>query len=371
MVSLSLVACDEGGDSSTSYIEIKNLTVSSSGGNGEIAIYAELGTNWSAEITSGVEYASFDISTSVLTSEGTVMSPYTNRLYIYFGANSTDENLKATVSFTFEGEDAETITFVQFSAEYEDLDPVYGWAEIPTTVENSNYQYVTHYVEYNSKTIRNFSMCYDIKNYGARWVAYPFHKIYDDGGDVGRVENWAYDPKIETQYQPNLSKSYSGSYDRGHQCASADRQSTEEMNIQTFYYSNMTPQLGTLNQQKWSSVESIVRNQVCSDTLYVVTGADYSSSIGSTTDASGKNCPIPSAYYKVMMRTRTGVTGKSVEECSSDELKAIGYWFEHQYYSTIPEPVSVATIEERTGFTFFPTIPDEVKQTFNTSLWSL
>ncbi len=373
VVVFSFVACDgnEGGGATSSYIETKNISISSKGGNGEIAIFAGVGTEWNAEIVSGGEFASFDISSSVVKKGGKISSPYSNRLYIYFKENKSTDVLSAVVSFTFKGEEAQNVTFRQLSAEEEAKDPVYNWSELPSRIEKDNYMYITHFTEYKGKTIRNFSMCYDTKSYAACWVAFPYHKIYDSG-DVGRNDKWGYDPKIPTAYQPNLKKSYrNDDYDRGHQCASDDRQSTKEMNAQTFYYSNMTPQLWSLNQQKWSTVEKIIRNQVCSDTLYVVTGADYSSVIGSVSDNSGKSCPIPSGYYKVMLRTRTGVTGKRVEDCEPDELKAIGYWVEHEHYTTVPEPVSVATIEKRTGFNFFPTIPQEVKETFNTSLWSL
>lgn len=246
----------------------------------------------------------------------------------------------------------------------------YSWAELPEQETNTAYQYITHFTTLNDGTsVRNYTMCYDTKNYAARWVAYPYHSIYS--GSVSRTDDWGYDPQIETQYQPNLTGSYSGDWDRGHQLASADRLATVEMNQQTFYYSNMTPQLNTLNQNVWADLESAVRKQVCSDTLYIVTGADYSLTIGTTTDKLGKKCPIPRGYYKVLLRTVSGNSGKAVTECSSSELKAIGYWFDHKSYSSIPNPVSVETIEEMTGFVFFPTIPDEVKSTFDKSLWSI
>ncbi len=367
---LVTTSCTEDSDEvASTYIEVKSRTISSSGGNGEIAIYAEIGTEWTAQIFEGDEFTSFDISNSLLVTSDSIRNSYSNRLYIYFSANSSEDFRYATINFTFTGGETREIIFTQLTAEEEAKDPEYDWAELPEQVENDDYMYVTHFTELNGKTIRNFSMCYDIKNYAARWVAYPFHQIYDDA-DVGRVENWAYDPKIPTAYQPNLYRSYSGSYDRGHQCASADRQSTSEMNAQTFYYSNMTPQYSTLNQQKWADIESEVRDQVCSDTLYVVTGADYSTILGYTTDYSGKQCPIPGAYYKVMMRTKTGSTGKAVEDCTADELKAIGFWFEHEYYPALPDAISVAEIEAKTGFNFFPTIPEEVKKTYNATHWN-
>ncbi len=369
--SLTIVACQSNnGEGTSAYIEVKSLRVPSNGGNGEVAIYAGIGTQWSAELVSEGNIASFDIKEPKLTAEGEIKSEFANRLYIYFTRNTSSANRKATLRFSFNGKAAEEVTFTQFSVEEEEKEPVYNWAELPATIENSDYMYITHFTEVDGKEVRNFSMCFDKKSYAARWVAYPYHKIYDNA-DVGRVDEWKYDPKIPSQWQANLKYSYKGSYDRGHQCASNDRQTTREMNAQTYYYSNMTPQLDTLNQEKWFTAEKLVRNQVCPDTLYVVTGADYDDIIDYSSDASGKPCPVPGAYFKVMLRTKTGVTGKAVSECKADELKAIGFWFEHKYYPALPQPVSVAEIEKRTGFDFFPTVDNKVKETFNASLWSL
>ncbi len=244
------------------------------------------------------------------------------------------------------------------------------WTETPTVDnDDDNNIYVTHYTTLSSgEKVRNYSLCFDKENRAATWVAYPYHKIYD--GHQNRTNKWDYDPKIPAEYQPNLDNSYDGNYDRGHQLPSADRLATYEMNAQTFYYSNMTPQLGTLNQQKWATIEGEVRDQVCSDTLYVVTGADFTKTIGVTYDKDGVACPLARGYYKVMLRTISGNSGKAISECKASELKAIGFYFEHKYYSTVPEPVSVSYIEEKTGLEFFPNIPKEVKENFKASQWS-
>ncbi len=246
------------------------------------------------------------------------------------------------------------------------------WGEIPEFDSSSKYQYVTHTATLNNSVVRNYSLCFDNENRAAAWVAFPYHDCYT--GDTSRTEAWGFDPYISEALQANLSSSYSAyngnSYDRGHQIGSADRLATYEMNAQTFYYSNMTPQNSSVNSGQWSSLESKVRNQVCSDTLYVVTGADLATTLGSSTDADGNECPIPGAYYKVMLRTKSGSSGKAVSECSADELQAIGYWVENVYTGVLPDPVSVSEIEAKTGFTFFPTVPEAVKESCDSSLWT-
>lgn len=202
-------------------------------------------------------------------------------------------------------------------------------------------------------------------------MAFPYHEVYN--GDTSRTDAWGFDPWIESALQADLDSSYAdydgASYDRGHQISSGDRLASYQLNAQTFYYSNMTPQNSSLNRGQWSSLEAKVRAQVCSDTLYVVTGADYITTMGVTTDSSMNECPIPGAYYKVLLRTRSGDSGKAVSECSADELQSIGYWVENIYTGTLPDPVSVSEIEAKTGFTFFPSVPDEAKSSFDVSLW--
>ena len=60
--------------------------------------------------------------------------------------------------------------------------------------------------------------------------------------------------------------------------ASSDRLFSAEANRQTFYYTNMSPQLGDLNQKFWMELEQKVqawgRNSQLRDVLYVAKGRD-------------------------------------------------------------------------------------------------
>ena len=128
---------------------------------------------------------------------------------------------------------------------------------------DANQKVVTHTYSYNSKVVRNYSFLYDKTYKAALWVAYATSNSGDfKDNNVGRNEAWAFDPAIDQSWQPNLSGAYSSSngrsYDRGHQVASNDRQTTTEQNQQTFYYTNMTPQYSSLNQGQWVELEKKV-----------------------------------------------------------------------------------------------------------------
>lgn len=256
------------------------------------------------------------------------------------------------------------------------------WAELPLCDDRgTNFQYVSHGdISVGGKSgQRNFTLCFDRKSKGAIWVAYPLHSCHRGSGN--RTDDWEYDPKIPTQYQPRLYSSY-GSYTRGHQLPSSSRNKTKDINRATFYFSNMTPQTSTFNSGVWAKLEGSVQDNVCSDTLYVVSGAifdgQHDSSVDvTTTDKSGNVCAVPSHYYKALLRTKSGSTGKAIRSINkAEDLQAIAILMKHVDYSTSLQSsdiISIKELEEITGVTFFPAINDaiekEVKKQKNRSAW--
>ena len=249
---------------------------------------------------------------------------------------------------------------------------VYPLPELP--LYESNDYVITHTGSLEGKTVRNYTMLFDREKHAALWVAYPLHECYR--GSSGRTEAWAADPSIDPIYQAQLwDGGYSQGYSRGHQIPSADRTVNEELNSQTFYASNMTPQNSKFNSGIWASLEGKIRSNMCSDTLYVVTGCYFGNGYEISYDGQNKECPVPTHYFKVILRTRSGNSGKPVGKCDASELKAIGFWLEHR--SDYPETFdtdyckSVEYIEQQTGFTFFPSVPAEVKEQCTPSEWAL
>ena len=253
-----------------------------------------------------------------------------------------------------------------------------GWAELPAYKDNGNFIYNFHSAEKGSSVERNYSYCFDKSKRASCWVAYPIHTSHISGSANRNNSEFGYDPDVEWSYQANMYSSYRGSYDRGHQIAAADRRCSQAMMDQTFYATNMTPQYSTFNQKLWANLEMQIRDYACTDTLYVVTGAYFgtqwnSSIASSTTDRDGNTCPTPTHYYKVLLRTKSGRTGKSVRNCSASELKCVGFWLTHENNSSTSVPsscyCSVADIEAKTGFTFFVNVPNAPKDTFSASEW--
>lgn len=257
------------------------------------------------------------------------------------------------------------------------------WPEIPARlaadtelVSTENLVYRTCIAELDGAEVRNYTICFDRTKRGGWWVAYPLVKSYT--GSEKRPDKWAYDPEIGEEWQAALvDYSYPAKeYDRGHQIPNADRNCNAAMQAQTFYCSNSTPQNNKLNGGEWAQLEGRIRSSwMCADTLYVVTGAVWEDDT-TTADRAGNDCAVPGHYFKVLLRTRRGnvrQAGDRIGDMDPAQLKAIGFWVANAdgQGSFKTWTASVAEIERRTGFEFFPTIPAEVKEQHDKADWGL
>ena len=102
----------------------------------------------------------------------------------------------------------------------------------------------------------------------------------------------------------------------------------------------------------------------------MVTGAHFEPGYGYAYDnkGNGKACAVPTHYYKVILRTKKGNSGKWVGNCSANELKCVGFWFNHAAKAQ-QQMMSVADIEKKTGHTFFPNVSNAPKTVYNASEW--
>lgn len=365
-------------------------------GSVALVVTGRAGTAWRAEIAEGAAWLSFDASAPGSRTErsGVVGTALSDRIqYLYYWPNDGDAERRAVVRFTFQGEAERELVLTQPAQGgsgggsgdlYErGLDDV--WPEIPARADGvtayrrpENLVYVYHTAQMNGREARNYAMCFDRTKRGAWWVAYPLTPT-GYTGSLSRPSSWYFDPSIAQGDQANLEKySYPDKdFDRGHQIPNADRNGIAEMQRQTFYCSNSTPQNASLNQGQsaWAGLEGRIRDWACSDTLYVVTGAVWSDA-RTTPDRDGKACAVPSHYFKVLLRTVAGNTrrmGDRMGDYGANELKSIGFWVSNasgqgNYASWA---VSVEEIENKTGFEFFPTVPAAVKQQDDPRSWGL
>ncbi|NCD72492.1 fimbrillin family protein [Mucilaginibacter agri] len=234
-----------------------------------------------------------------------------------------------------------------------------AYMETPLITTDENKVYVFHTVP-GQASVRNYAMLFDKKYKMAYWVAYPLVASYV--GSSGRTDAWQFDPSIAQADQVDLSSSFGNGYDRGHQIPSADRTASADLNQTTFYYSNMTAQISSMNQGIWANLENQVRTWMAKgDTLYVVTGA----SIKSSTDATityAKGAAIPKYYYKALALKK------------GDSYYTIGFKIDN---AIIPSTVtynnfrvSVSDLEKETGFNLFPKLSEDIKGNIDNTIWN-
>ena len=239
---------------------------------------------------------------------------------------------------------------------------------------------VTHTYAYEGKICRNYTTLVDGDKRCPLWTAYVMHAdAYPDNG-VGRVGSFStshsYDPAIAKEWQSSGSTSdynNGNGYSRGHHCASADRQATEDANRQTFYYTNQSPQwYNKFNSGVWSSLEESVRSHVPTgrDTLYVVVGTLFEDgNTGSSND--GGTVARPSHFYKLLMKCSFDASG------TMTAAKGTAYLYTNEAhtegsYDTSSFVTTIDAIESRTGFDFFAHVPanlQTVAEQASHSLW--
>ena len=227
------------------------------------------------------------------------------------------------------------------------------WLEMPA-MDIEDCAFYTHdmsggaYEGQEKSGIRNWSFYWDPNNKLSRWVAYPLNTGLIGKGTRSNV--WGLDPLLPASAQPDLREgSYGGGWTRGHQIPSADRLNYAA-NVSTFYGTNMTPQDYDFNTGIWAALEGKVRDYAAtSDTLYVVTGCDLQGSYIKTAWYSGFQVPVPTGYFKALLRKR------------GSTYAALGFYLPHD--TTISEGnfmdyiLSIDALEEKMGMDFFINLP--------------
>ena len=272
------------------------------------------------------------------------------------------------------------------------------WAELPAINDadgnriddgNNDLYYAFHMCDGPEKTqghrARNYTVCYSASNVCPAWVAAPRHQMYENKG-CNRTNAYRQDPDIPSKYQVT-SKETGGGCNKGHMLGSAERLSSAPTNRQVFYYSNIAPQdSGTHNTGggAWNNLEDKIDSYVCADTLYQIIGCffdKWTDSYGNIASprkihyGGRSDVTRPTGFYAVLLRTKSGRTGKAVRDCSKDELQCVAFVVSHaQQKGHKPQKADMMTVsqlEKMTGFTYFVNVPNAPKDTFNPRDWGI
>lgn len=203
-----------------------------------------------------------------------------------------------------------------------------------------------------------------------RWSCFEIYKsnnVKNWSRSGWKQTSWGGDPfqkdrLVPLSEQPNVTGEFSGSYykgigsfyERGHICASEDRVYSQDANEQTFYMTNMQPQVGNLNEKIWSDMEAKVRDWASSaDTLYVCKGGTIDGD-DKIVDQTKSGFIVPRYFFMAVLAK------------NSLGYKAMGFWIEHldvdQRSKGIANfVVNIDDLEQKTGIDFFCNLPDDIE----------
>jgi len=221
--------------------------------------------------------------------------------------------------------------------------------ELPASVED--HQIIEHYA---------YTLSYNEQHEQADWVAYELTKEEALTTTYDRTDDFRADPSVSTgsadlnDYQPTEN-----TYARGHMAPAADFRWSEKAMSESFFMSNMSPQVHAFNEGKWMYLEMEVRRWAeIYNGVFVVTGPvlkDNLPVIGA------HKVSVPEMYYKVIL--------------DLDEEKGIGFLMPNQNIDDTFKnyAVSIDEVEAETGLDFFPALDDKteenIESTLNMSLW--
>lgn len=257
-----------------------------------------------------------------------------------------------------------------------------GYAQrLETPSLDANNIFNSYTTTYRGKETITFCIEYDKTKRHAKWVAYTIDcntaQKFWSRGDWKKGDPFRIDPKLPKEICIGNADHRKDIYDRGHLCASEDRVYSQDANAQTFYYSNISPQLEAFNQRgPWYELEKRVREwggceekiTPLGDTLYIVKGGTIRD--GEFYDSRGKhgvmvkntnkmNGIVVPAYFFVALVSR-----------KASSANGIAFYLDHKdhgnSYSLADYAISIDSLERLTGIDFFCNFPDKIEEDIET-----
>jgi endonuclease G len=233
------------------------------------------------------------------------------------------------------------------------------FTDLPETYKNSVSSFPI-----NHRAIKiSYNMKYRIPN----WVYYNLSRDNLMNSCGKRKDKFKGDPVLVAAGIPKdliiTDTGYKNSgFDRGHMAPSGDFIWDQEINEQTFYMTNMSPQTAELNQKTWNKLEERVRDWACGfGELKVYTGPIIEPNLKRLNSC----VSIPNKFFKVLL--------------ASKNKKLYGIGFIYDQNDRVGDPykqkaVSIRKVEEMSGLNFFKDdyatkVQDEFETQFDIKDW--
>lgn len=161
--------------------------------------------------------------------------------------------------------------------------------------------------------------------------------------ETPRVSSFHAEPALPPEEQATLADYARSGWDRGHMAPSGDMPN-DQAQQESFSLANIVPQAPQLNRNLWEGMESAIRTlTVRQGELYVVTGPIFQ---GTDLQALNGRVIIPTHTFKAVLDPLRGRAGAYVALNVNDPTWRV---------------VSMAELQQLTGFDVFPTLPARAK----------
>ena len=190
-----------------------------------------------------------------------------------------------------------------------------------------------------------YTLSYNEKHEQANWVHYKLDDFLISG-DIERKDRFKTDPNVSTG--SSFPSDYTGSgYDRGHLVPAADMKLNSISMAETFYMSNISPQLPGFNRGIWKRLETLVRIWAKESSVYVTTAGILNNNISTTIGVN--KVSVPKRFFKIIY--------------SPSDQKMIGFLIPNEKSSQDLKSfvINVDDIEGITGIDFFSELPDDLE----------
>lgn len=174
-------------------------------------------------------------------------------------------------------------------------------------------------------------------------------------GTSKRQDDFRPDPEVSKQHQSQLSDYAGNPFDRGHLVPAGDCTLNADTMSESFFLTNMVPQVPNHNRGIWKQLETCVRNWVVDEgkDLYVISGTIYNKDYKTIGD---NKVGIPDYLWKVVIDAKTN--------------KSIAFLFPNAPLPVADLPkyiVTIEDIEKKTGIDFNPKLSKDKQKLLETS----
>lgn len=187
---------------------------------------------------------------------------------------------------------------------------------------------------------KGYLLAHDSERKTPIWVA---EHLTSERANATRSRSNAFkaDPNLKRGRRAELSDYKNSGFDRGHMAPSADMRWDAQAMKESFYLSNMVPQVPDMNQHIWKDLEEKVRNWAIErGELYIYTGPIYAEGMEHDT-IGANNVSVPTHIYKIIF--------------DPVQLESVAFIMPNSELDPADMPgyiVSIREVEQQTGLDF-------------------